>query len=450
MHFVQPLLNRPLSICSLNVCGLNSKLDNGYCDLFLSEHDILCLSETKTCTYDLTETEISEFHVFTPKGYENRLFGSHGLSICIRNHLKSYFTILNGKSDNVVWLKVNKELIGIEFVLGAVYIPGEYSDYYNKDIFEYMYLDIVSFDMPLCLIGDFNSRVGKHNDIFDFDDYVARNEGLEATNIDFNENYVLNNGGNLNRCNKDGNLNNHGRRLLDMCHSLDLIIVNGRFGQDIDKGCFTCYNSMGKSTIDFSLVSPVLFNHLVDFEVEEFDDLLSDAHCAIVLSLSNFGANSLKNDKQFDYPQQNVYAYNNTNNGANNAQSGDLYFRWSNTDPEPYIESFNADIVYSLSQKLNMINAMPSQQLVDNFCNDLDQMFINNAKECGICKDKKVTSKNKKSPNHKPWYDNECAKARSEYYRVRNKIKFVNPTERNSKICAASKRLKEIIKKKKI
>ena len=461
MPIDQPLLKKSISLCSLNVCGLNSKLDNGYCDLFLSDYDILCLSETKTYIYDLSETEISNYHVFTPKGFENNLFGSHGLCICIRNHLKSYFTLLNGKSENIIWLKVNKELLGIEFVLGAVYIPGENSDYYSHDIFEHVYLDILSFDLPVCMMGDFNSRTGTYDDIFDFNEYVARNEGLEEMNTNFNENCILNNGGNLSRCNEDSTLNNHGRKLLDLCQALDLLIVNGRFGKDIDKGYFTCHNNTGKSTIDFTLVSPILFNYLAEFEVEEFDDLLSDTHCAINLSLSNHRVISKQdnteflclhsdNDSETDEPNDTSRTGLSTDENENCMRSDDLIFKWSNNDPELFVQSFSDEKVNSLIQRLEVVENVPTQELVDDFCKDLDLMFINVAKECGICKYKKEKSKRNKTPkNHKLWYDFECGKARSEYYRVRKKIKFVNPTERKAKICAASKRLKEIVKKKK-
>ena len=454
MPVSQPNINRNISICGINVCGLTSKLDNGYCDLFLSDFDILCISETKTFMYDLSDTEISDFKVFTPKGFENKIFGSHGLCICIRNHLQSFFTLLHGKSENVVWLKVNAELIGIEFVLGAVYIPGVNSDYYSESIFEDIYLDIVSFDLPTCLIGDFNSRISTKSDIFDYNDYVVRNLGIEEVIENFNENCIVANGGNLLRCNEDVSMNSHGRNLLNMCHALGLNVVNGRFGQDIDKGNFTCHNNNGKSTIDLSLVSPILFKHLVDFEVEEFDDLLSDTHSAIVLSLSDIG-NKVPNDcTKFIHSRlletdENEFV-NNVDVNEKCDKCNDLTFKWGTNHSEMYSEGFNESDVETLLNKLNSVVDMPTQGLVDDVCKDLNSMLIIAAKECGICKDRTaIDSSKSKTKNHKPWYDTECAKARSQYYKVRSKIKFVNPVERHTQISAASKRLKEIVKKKK-
>ena len=44
-----------------------------------------------------------------------------------------------------------------------------------------------------------------------------------------------------------------------------------------------------------------------------------------------------------------------------------------------------------------------------------------------------------------PWFDEQCFKIRENYYRVRNKMKFINPEVRNEKIRAASKKLKDTI-----
>ena len=101
----------------MNVNGLYSKLDNGYFELFASEYDILCLSETKTFIYDLSETELENHKIFIPKRYEDLLFGTHGLCIIVRPHLSKYFKLLDGLSKNVIWLRVDKGLIGFEFIM---------------------------------------------------------------------------------------------------------------------------------------------------------------------------------------------------------------------------------------------------------------------------------------------------------------------------------------------
>ena len=72
----------------------------------------------------------------------------------------------------------------------------------------------------------------------------------------------------------------------------------------------------------------------------------------------------------------------------------------------------------------------------------------------GICKEKtNIKARGiKKSKSQKPWFDNECRKVRDSYYRMENEIKSNNNNVRLDKIRirAASKKLKENIKKKKV
>ena len=67
-----------------------------------------------------------------------------------------------------------------------------------------------------------------------------------------------------------------------MCKTTDLLIVNGRAGGDRKVGKFTTQND---TVIDYFLVSPTLFNEISEFEVLDFNEIISDVHCAIVTSL---------------------------------------------------------------------------------------------------------------------------------------------------------------------
>ena len=48
------------------------------------------------------------------------------------------------------------------FIIGAAYIPNEMTDYYHDDVFDFLANDIItiksSYDVPIILLGDFNSR----------------------------------------------------------------------------------------------------------------------------------------------------------------------------------------------------------------------------------------------------------------------------------------------------
>ena len=73
----------------------------------------------------------------------------------------------------------------------------------------------------------------------------------------------------------------YGKKLLELCRRLELFFVNGRVGNDRDIGLTTCNNSV----IDYAIVSPNLFQSIVDFNVLIFDPILSDIHKPICLHL---------------------------------------------------------------------------------------------------------------------------------------------------------------------
>ena len=90
-------------------------------------------------------------------------------------------------SPYILWVKFDKEAFGFECAIGSVYIPCETSKYKDKGKFEVIYDDINSItainDIPICLVGDFNSRTGE------LDDYLH----IEPEIIYFCNLYVISN-----------------------------------------------------------------------------------------------------------------------------------------------------------------------------------------------------------------------------------------------------------------
>lgn len=141
-------------------------------------------------------------------------------------------------SQSVLWLKVQQEALGLNFILGAVYLPHEGSAFCDDDIFDDLGNDIVNinakYDLPIILAGDFNARTGSIDDFVDVEDKV-----FTECDIDLISNEDLNTRGDLNnqgictvRSNADRNVNNNGLNLIEICRSFNLKIMNGRFGGD--------------------------------------------------------------------------------------------------------------------------------------------------------------------------------------------------------------------------
>ena len=72
----------------------------------------------------------------------------------------------------------------------------------------------------------------------------------------------------VNRTNMDSEVNNNGKRMIEMCQVNELCILNGRFGTDKNLG----KNTFGAvSTIDYAMCTPDLFAYINDFTVDIFD-----------------------------------------------------------------------------------------------------------------------------------------------------------------------------------
>ena len=108
------------------------------------------------------------------------------------------------------------------------------------------------------LMGDLNGRVGLEDTAF-----------LEA----------------LPRNSQDTSRNEEGAMVDSMLESLDLIIVNGRFPNDL-RGEFTHFCNLGNSVIDYGAVSRSLLHRVANFETRKLPKAVSD-HSVLRLTVRN-------------------------------------------------------------------------------------------------------------------------------------------------------------------
>ena len=55
-------------------------------------------------------------------------------------------------SESILWLYINKNVIGIDCIIGTIYIPYEMSDYYHYYIYDYLVDDIITIKATLTLL----------------------------------------------------------------------------------------------------------------------------------------------------------------------------------------------------------------------------------------------------------------------------------------------------------
>ena len=144
------------------------------------------------------------------------------------------------------------------------------------------------YDVPICIVGDLNSHTGSLDDFVTIDDHVARSMNLDnvESEIFSSKTDLANKGFDANRYSKDSTCNDNGHQLIEVCRAADIKIVNGRFGNDHKIGNFTCHKPNGSSVVDYFIVSPDLFDNVLNFNVGQMDILFSDVHSPITLSLN--------------------------------------------------------------------------------------------------------------------------------------------------------------------
>ena len=127
------------------------------------------------------------------------------------------------------------------------------------------YIDLkVEYELPFILIRDWNARTKLLTDFLSDNDVLLRELGLDADVHDsFNaQNKLKTMQIETKRYNKDQHSNNNGYKLLELCKTTDVHIVNGRIGQDKGVGNLTCDDA---SCVDYALLSTEIFSKATVF-----------------------------------------------------------------------------------------------------------------------------------------------------------------------------------------
>ena len=96
-----------LNMLGLNICGIASKLRNGAFEHYAKHFDIICLTETKTNSPDLSNTSLNNFKCFSlmPKHQSHRYGGIHGICVLVRDKYSHHYKVINDLSSlSILWL----------------------------------------------------------------------------------------------------------------------------------------------------------------------------------------------------------------------------------------------------------------------------------------------------------------------------------------------------------
>ena len=277
-----------LKICHWNIGGLKSRVygskdkDVNFLQV-VNDHEIILLTETHT--NDKTHVAIPGYYTFQISRPKHKKARKHsgGIALIVKEELKNSVTFTSSKSNNIGWIRIQKKFINSneDLIIGAVYLSPINSSFTlsnDKDVWDILTEEVEHYQSTgrVVLLGDFNARTNKGNDFVMLDNV----DHLPLANsylVDEEHTHSIRN-----------NMDNHnvcsfGRKLLDLCKTSGLRILNGRTTGDL-LGAKTCYKWNGASTVDYALCEHRLIHEVRYMKVHDFVGDLSD-HCAISVCL---------------------------------------------------------------------------------------------------------------------------------------------------------------------
>ena len=270
--------------------------------------------------------------------------------------------------------------------------------------------EIASFqsDGHVIINGDLNAWTGNANDTVQPDKY--------DNNFHIVSNYAPP------RNSRHKAIDRRGKELLDMCKSLDLLIVNGRKLGD-PFGEFTSFQPNGNSVVDYLIASESLFSEISTLNVGEYVPWLSD-HCPLFYDLEI--------NEGFD-------KVNTTPPPLNPAPK---QYLWSDQGTEKFLYELKT------AQNIQKLESVFSMDFTDpgNAVNSLTEVLIDVADKAKI----KTILKSKNTGNP-PWFDDECVHLKKQITILGKQMKkSPNCQATRSELSQAKKMLKKAVQRKKI
>ena len=316
-----------LSIVSWNVSGdLNNKIEQDHFTNFVKRHDIVFLSETWSNSLQESNLRVTDYNaLFKHRRRKKKAKrDSGGIACFYKKSLSSGITLHDWDFEDGICLKLDKVFFTLEndvFVLSP-YIRPQSSSRQDAETgpshFDILEDKICELKQKgnIVVLGDLNARSG---DLDDIDTHLIHPQSQrdylcashiphcceELTHSPITPHLLQSLGHSVHRTNSDHTVNEYGRKLVDLCCSCSMVILNGRVGRDRDHGQMTFHNHRGQSAIDYALSDSAILPYCTNFEVKDINIIYSD-HSPIVLTIEFAG---FDNDINGTHTQVNVPIY---------------------------------------------------------------------------------------------------------------------------------------------
>ncbi|CAG2203358.1 TBCD [Mytilus edulis] len=298
---------------------------------------------------------------------------SGGIVVMYRNKLKGYLNFINTDCEFVQWVKISKLIINqkTDSLLGCVYIPPtelEYSTSESFDEVENEMLNIKNIESLNCIIfGDFNAKTGS------LPDYIIPDENLVDI-FEFNSDEDI-----LSYMFDYENLPRN---------SIPLHRVTS---------CNCAPNNYGRTQT---------FKFVKEFDIMEFDPLVSDVHCQLHVVI-----------------QAPVILYN--SNDELSQFCSEKYVKWRKEKCSEFLDNVKSDHDCQLEQLLLELDNLEVQQGIHQ--NEMNKVverisnFFQSVATKTFGKYKPFKNRKPKSDN-KPWFNKQCFDSRKKFHKARKRV----------------------------
>lgn len=364
--------------------------DIEFCKILDKDYDFICLTETWTNDSNVNLVNLNNYSMYfshRKHSHQRSKRDSGGLIVYVKNSLKDGVSRVHSASDDLLWLKLNKNFFKTEkdIFLCTTYIAPSNSTYFtwqNIDTLDILEREIDKYSScgHCILAGDTNCRTKCNNDFItnDSSNFIPLPQSY-TTQTQTMSNIPV-------RSNVDKTINDYGKWLLDLCVTKHLFIVNGRVtGNTI--GNFTYYGPNGSSVVDYFITHQPIFSLINYMKVHELSSI-SD-HCAISLNIRIPG----------------ITKKNCNSEKAKQLNSPSLRFCWSRDSSHKFQCALNVNQLKLNDICNNKYDKSPSG--IDLFTKNITEYLTEISKSSLKIVHHKSKVKKSKQAN-KPFYDSDC------------------------------------------
>ena len=339
---------------------------------------------------------------------------SGGLEIYIKENISHGVSHEAWDFEDGLILKFDADIFGWQkdmflfFTYLKPYNSSRYDILTDNDCFEKLINQIASINTKggdILICGDLNSRVAELNDyLSEINDENISSFDLLPPNVydhSFHPEDFIRNNMSVKRSNHDKKTNDYGIKLLQLCKSCDLAILNGRAGSDKGKGITTFCGPKGESTVDLVLCNKYVLNNVIDFSIS--DHVCFSDHKIVCFKLKSFLNN-------------NIHKGNNKSHDNKSHRP-----KWKEDRKESYLLNINdPDTLLKFDQLVKTLNDNPCKSTLNFAVEELSSLVTN----AGV--DHRVVNKSSLSNSNKGhiWYDQDCKIERKKF--LERKLEFLN------------------------